>query len=51
MPQFTITPCLLGFEVRLKEHNSERILGIMAFGDVLSLLLSNWRIDYTVAVK
>lgn len=51
MRTFIVTPCLLGFEVRITEHHSERAIGVMDFSNVLQLLMRNWKLDFTVEVR
>ena len=51
LPHFVVTPCLLGFEVRMRQGHGERVIGILDFGKVLDLLFRNWKLDYTIELR
>lgn len=50
--RFIITPCLVGFDVKLAGPTGiARAIGIGDFSWVLGLLLKNWKNDFQVEVR
>lgn len=48
----TITPCLLGFDVKITESYNQRSIGIFTnFSDVLQFLLKNWKLDFSLELR